>query len=171
MAKRLTTAETRRLILDWYERLPVCQVAKMAGRSPGTIRNMASAIGMRGLRGKHLAPPFRAHEVEVIRREYGRVPVVHLARQLSRTPAAIHTKAGRLGLGRRRSALWSAGDDAVMRRDYPTRGAAALASTLGRSADAIKHRARRLGLRRDRNEHPWRVDESKRVAATRQRRE
>lgn len=158
---RMPLRQTRRVILDMYEQFEPRVIAEMTGRTIGSIRSLASAMGIRsGGRGPSHAPVYTDRELKLLRESYGRLPVVHLARMLNRTPAAIQQCASRrLGLGRRRARLWSDTDDRVVREQYPARGAKAIARELGRSINAVKHRAKKLGVRRDATYvHPWKSD-------------
>ncbi len=145
------------MLLDLYDKYPPATIADLAGRSIGYIRCIASAMGLKSKgRGQSHAPLYSTEDVKLIKQCYGRESVAALARHLGRTPDAIHAKASKLGIGRRRGRLWGAKDDAVLRELYPQHGAKCVAEKLFRSVDAVKHRARKLGVRREPFEHPWR---------------
>lgn len=164
---RMSLKETRRLILDMYHLYPPSVLADMSGRTVGSIRTLASAMGAKSVgRGKDHAPEFSAAEIAAIRSQYGKTPVVHLARELGRTPGAVQMKSSRLGLGRRRTRPWSIEDDQVLREQYPDNGARYVARALGRSINAVKHRARQLVVRRNAFVHPWTQDELSSVERT-----
>lgn len=48
--------EVRRLMLDMYHLYPPATIAKMTGRAIGTIRVMASAMGLRSGEPEYLLP-------------------------------------------------------------------------------------------------------------------
>lgn len=146
---RMPLKETRRLMLDMYDKYPPLVIAEMTGRTVGSIRCMASAMGMRsGGRGKFHAPYFTKNETEAIRQEYGITPVGEIARAFRRSVAAIHQKAHRLNLGRRRGKAWTKRDDRIVAAEYPSKGPKHVAFVLDRSIHSVKHRARLLGVRR-----------------------
>lgn len=160
---RMTTAEVRRAILDMYEVHPPATIAALTGRSVGTIRTMASAMGIKsGGRGKDFDDLWTPREEKQLSEQWGLVTVARLSRMMGRTEAAIMAKASKLGLGRARSREWAASEDQAIRDGYPQNGPKPLAKQLGRSVDSVKHRARKLGVRREAGSHPWVEAERKR---------
>lgn len=170
-SQRCSTKEMRRIILDMYETHPPIVVAELTGRSVGYIRCVASAMGVKsGGRGRNFDDYWTPAEEKILDSCYGRTMTVpQLARHLGRTASAIQVKATRLGLGRRRTKVWSDEEDAVVRAHYTTQGAVAVAAMLSRTTDSIKHRARNLGVKFDRKHHPWRTAEEQRYAEVKRR--
>lgn len=142
--------EVRRLMLDMYHLYPPATIAKMTGRAIGTIRVMASAMGLRsGGRGRGHDPIYEDSEVEFIRANYGRMSVKEISRHIGRTPRSVTQKARRLGLSPQRFRRWTEAEESIIREHYSDHGARYVATKLDRTIDAIKSRAAKLGVRRD----------------------
>src|SRR5690606_33786721 len=98
------------------------------------IRSVACAMGIRsGGRGKNFDDYWTEPEERQLDQLLGKVPIRELSRLMGRSPAAIKTKAARLGFGRRRSQAWSEREDQLIRDEYPAHGVAHCALKLNRS--------------------------------------
>lgn len=85
-----------------------------------------------------------ADESRLLREQYGRMPLADLAARLGRTPHAVKSRAGVLGL--QQSRLYTAAEQRVLVRDYRRRPAGEIAAALGRSVSSVYAQATKLGL-------------------------
>lgn len=81
---------------------------------------------------------------DAIRQSYGRLPIVILAANVCRTPAAIVHRARTLGV--RSPRAWTAAQDDALRKGWGNVKTSLLSQQIGRSMSAIKQRAAKLGL-------------------------
>lgn len=84
-----------------------------------------------------------------LRALYATESLSRLAFLLKRTPAAVKSRAGVLGLRRTDRKPWTRKEDALLRKRYATEQTADLARELGRPAGSVFQRANKLGLAKD----------------------
>lgn len=151
MAKR-NLDDLRDCLLKNYSTQGPEWCADATGYSLSYVRMAASILGVRapwhGGGGKTRAPVWTERELAYLRHSYGVEPVSVLVNRLGRTKQAIHQKATRLGLGRRRGMEWDEDCDEIVREHYPARGAEFVSKIIGCTVVAVRHRASHLGLRR-----------------------
>lgn len=81
-----------------------------------------------------------------LRELYATTPLVRLAFLLKRTPAAIKSRAGVLGLTKGTRSRWTPAQDQILRKRYAIDSADAIARDLGCTRTRVYQRAHRLGL-------------------------
>lgn len=142
-----------------YRTMPLSDIARTLGRTPGSVRLMAHKLAC-----QEKAPPrWTAEEDDIIRQHYaagaGGAYIVTLLK--GRTPSAIFARADVLGVTSGR--YWREDELQVLRDQYPVIGTGVLELLPGRTADAVRITAGRLGLRKSGNStegfRPWSDEE------------
>lgn len=92
MARKWTTLEVRALVEMRHDGLTTYAIARIMGRSEGSVRGCISRVGATS------SPRWTASEVEFLQENYQELGACECAARLLRTPRAVECKAGRLGL-------------------------------------------------------------------------
>lgn len=88
-------------------------------------------------------------EIEFVETNYGKMPIIEIAKSLSRTRSAVDAMLSRLRrLGKITNLLkhWSQDEDLFLRAKYPTMPNKQISVELGRTLPSIRARAVRLGV-------------------------
>ena len=83
-------------------------------------------------------------EIKQLKHQYPTKTVDEIAESLGRTPSAVQTKAGMLGL--RKAARWTNDEVAFIKKNYSDKGPAYVADKLDRTRRSIHQKAQKLGL-------------------------
>ncbi|MEB6337966.1 hypothetical protein [Serratia rhizosphaerae] len=142
-----------------YRTMPLADIARTLGRTPGSVRLMAHKLACQD------KGPARWTEEEddIIRQHYAAGAGVAFIVMLlgGRTPSAIFARADTLGVTSGR--YWREDELQILRDQYPIIGTGVLGLLPGRTADAVRITAGRLGLRKSRNStegfRPWSDEE------------
>lgn len=144
---------------DNYRTMPLSDIARTLGRTPGSVRLMAHKLACK----EKVLSRWTAKEDEIISQHYAAGAGVAFIVTLleGRTPSAIFARADTLGVTSGR--YWREDELQILKEQYHIIGTRVIELLPGRTVDAIKITARRLGLRKSRNStegfRPWSDEE------------
>jgi hypothetical protein len=142
-----------------YHTMPLSDIARKLGRTPGSVRLMAHKLACQG----KVLSRWTAKEDEIICQHYAAGAGVAFIVTLleGRTPSAIFARADTLGVTSGR--YWREDELQILKDQYPIIGTGVLELLPGRTVDAIKITAGRLGLRKSSSSgegfRPWSDEE------------
>jgi hypothetical protein len=140
-------------------------IADIAARLDRPLAGVGSKIHTLGLRRNSLRPWTELDDAELVR-DYGMAATSSIAASLGRSPAAIHARAGLLGLTEGNPPVYSPWELAQLKAGYQQGvPVAQLAVLIGRPVSGLATVASRLGIRHA-NSHPdWTETEQLRALA------
>lgn len=142
-----------------YRTMPLSDIARTLGRTPGSVRLMAYKLACQ----EKVLSRWTDKEDEIIREHYaagaGVAFIVTLLK--GRTPSAIFARADTLSVTSGR--YWREDELQILRDQYPIIGTGVLELLPGRTVDAVRIIAGRLGIHKSRNStegfRPWSDEE------------
>lgn len=126
-----------------YGSMATVAIAERLGRSPGSVRVAARAMGCTS--GNKASVPWSDEEKEIVRTHYARGSTYVMTLLPGRTRQTIQWMAGELGVGWARS--WTPEEERVLAAYYPEQGTAVADLLPGRTAEAVKIRASDRGIK------------------------
>ncbi|NTZ38306.1 hypothetical protein EXW94_11205 [Enterobacter sp. JMULE2] len=138
-----------------YRTMPLPELARILGRTPGSVRLMAHKLACQ----EKASPRWTAEEDDIIRQHYasgaGAAFIATLLKD--RTSSAVFTRADTLGVTSGR--YWREEERRILKEHYPAIGSGVLNLLPGRTPEAIKIIAGRMGLRKSSSSRegfrPW----------------
>lgn len=96
------SAEEDALLRRWWQQSTMSELAERVGRSPAAVQHRLCALGL-AKRRVASAKPWTEEDDRLLATLYGTRPNKEIAPRLSRTVSSIVSRAGRLGVSRRKS--------------------------------------------------------------------
>jgi len=150
------TEEQNQFIIDNYEKMKVCEIAKSLGVKETKVRNSAQTLGVKKGTKKE---EWSNEDIEVLKENYGVLSYGDIAKLLSRenaTTSAIQTKVSNLGLAV--GHWWTKEEESVLFELYPRGEREVILSKLkNRKWKNVINKAVKLGIKRE--IQPWTEEE------------